>query len=203
LTRARLRFPKAALYAFGFAPAVWLFGLGVADALGADPIATLERSLGLWALRFLLACLAITPLRRLLRLDLMRYRRALGLLAFYYAVMHVLAYVALDHGFDWGAIVADVIKRPYVTLGALALLVLIPLALTSNNASIARLGGKIWARLHRLVYLGAFAAAAHFLLVVKSWPAEPLAYAAITAALLSYRALAPVPRKRPWPLARV
>lgn len=202
MTPVRFRLPKRAVYVLGFAPAVWLFSLGAADALGADPIATLERSLGLWAFRFLLACLAITPLRRILRLDLMRYRRALGLLAFYYALMHLAAYVALDHGFDWGAIFADVLKRPYVTLGMLALLILLPLAVTSNNAAIAKLGGKLWSRLHRLVYLGAIAAAAHFLLVVKSWPAEPVAYAAATAVLLAYRALALIPRKRLWPLAR-
>ncbi len=198
----RFRLPKLAVYAVGFVPAVWLFGEGFADALGADPIATLERSLGLWAMRFLLASLAITPLRRLLRIDLLRYRRALGLLAFYYAALHLAAYGALDHGFDWGAILADIAKRPYVTLGMLSFCILAPLAITSNAAAIAWLGGKAWARLHCLVYIAAAAAALHFLLVVKSWPLEPLVYAALTVALLAYRARTLFPRGEAQRVAR-
>ena len=129
----------------------------------------------------------------------MRYRRALGLLAFYYAALHLAAYVALDHGFDWPAIGRDILKRPYVTIGMAAFVILVPLAATSNNAAIRRLGAKAWARLHRLVYVAALLAAAHFLLIVKSWPAEPLLYAAATVALLAARAI-PVargPRRRP------
>jgi methionine sulfoxide reductase heme-binding subunit len=185
--RAALRIPKLAVYVAGLVPAAWTFYLGLQDRLGPEPIKALEQELGLWSLRFLLLCLAISPLRRA-GLDLLRYRRALGLLAFYYAALHLAAYVALDHGFDWPAIGRDILKRPYVTIGMAAFVILVPLAATSNSAAIRRLGGKAWARLHRLVYVAAILAAAHFLLIVKSWPAEPLFYAAATAVLLAARA---------------
>jgi sulfoxide reductase heme-binding subunit YedZ len=193
--RAPLRIPRLAVYAVGLLPAAWLIWLGVEDRLGAEPIKALEQGLGLWSLRFLLLCLAVTPLRRFAGLDLLRYRRALGLLAFYYACLHLAAYVWLDHGFDWPAIWADIVKRPYVTVGMAGFAILVPLAATSNAAAIRRMGGKAWAKLHRLVYLTAAAAAAHFLLIVKSWPAEPLVYAALTAAILLLR-LAPSPVRR-------
>ena len=176
------------LYAIGLAPAVWTFYLGLNDQLGADPMKTLERTLGLWALRFLIVGLAITPLRRLGGPNLIRYRRAFGLLAFYYAALHVTVYVGLDQGLDLAAIWKDIIKRPYITIGMLAFLILIPLAVTSNATMIKKLGGAAWQRLHRWVYLAAAAAALHFLLLVKSWPAEPIIYAAIVAALLLFRA---------------
>lgn len=193
----RRHVPKLAVYVVGFVPAAWTVYLGVVDRLGPEPIRALEQGLGLWALRFLLACLAVTPLRRTMGIDLLRYRRALGLLAFYYAVLHLLAYVALDYGFDWRAIFADIVKRPYVTVGMASFAILVPLAATSNNAMIRRLGGKAWAKLHRLVYVAAIAAALHFLLIVKSWPLEPLAYAAVTAALLAVRLYPAMRRARP------
>jgi sulfoxide reductase heme-binding subunit YedZ len=176
------------LYAIGLAPAVWTFYLGLNDQLGADPMKVLERTLGLWALRFLVIGLSITPLRRIGGPNLIRYRRAIGLLAFYYAALHVIVYVGLDQGLDLAAIWKDIIKRPYITIGMLAFLILIPLAATSNTTMIKKLGGAAWQRLHRWVYLAAAAAALHFLLLVKSWPAEPIIYAAIVAALLLFRA---------------
>jgi sulfoxide reductase heme-binding subunit YedZ len=175
------------LYAIGLAPAVWTFYLGLNDQLGADPMKTLERTLGLWALRFLIISLAITPLRRIGGPNLIRYRRAFGLLAFYYAVLHVAVYAGLDQGLDFAAIGKDIIKRPYITIGMLAFLILIPLAATSNATMIKKLGGAAWQRLHRWVYLAAAAAALHFIMLVKSWPAEPIIYAAIVAALLLFR----------------
>lgn len=184
---SRWRLPKLAVYVVGFIPAAWTFCLGLDDRLGAEPIRALEQSLGLWALRFLLASLAITPLRQMAGIDFLRYRRAFGLLAFYYAALHLAAYVTLDHGLDWAAIWGDIRRRPYVTVGALSFIILIPLALTSNNAAIRRMGGRAWAKLHRLVYLAVIAAAIHFILVVKSWPPEPLVYVAITVLLLGYR----------------
>lgn len=170
-------------------PAVWTFWLGVTDQLGADPMKTLERSLGLWALRFLIASLAITPLRRLTGTSLLRYRRAIGLLAFFYATLHLTAYLVLDQGLAMPAIWADIVKRPFITVGMLAFLVLVPLAVTSNNTAIRRLGGAAWARLHRWVYLAAAAAAVHFVMVVKAWPIEPLVYAGLVLLLLGYRLL--------------
>lgn len=179
--------PKILVYIVGFVPAILLFYLGVNDRLGADPMRYLEQSLGLWALRFLIAALAITPLRQVLSFNLLRYRRAIGLLCFYYAVLHLLTYLVLDQGLDFEAIWTDIVKRPYITIGMATFVILIPLAVTSNNASIRRLGGQVWARIHRLVYIAAIGAALHFLLVVKSWPPEPMVYAAIVAGLLGYR----------------
>lgn len=179
--------PKILVYIVGFIPAVWLFYAGIADQLGADPMRYLEQALGLWALRFLIATLAITPLRQLFNLNLLRYRRAIGLLAFYYAALHLITYMVLDQGLDVSAIVADIVKRPYITIGMATFVILVPLAVTSNNAAIRRMGGQAWAKLHKLVYVAAIGAVLHYILVVKSWPTEPLVYAAIVAVLLGYR----------------
>ena len=188
-------YTRTAIYWLGAMPAVWTFYLAVMDQLGADPMKVLERTLGLWALRFLIVSLAVTPLRRLGGPNLLRYRRAFGLLAFSYALLHLTTYVALDQVFDWGAILRDILKRPYITIGMLAFAILLPLAVTSNNAMIRRLGAEAWNRLHRWVYAAAGLAAIHFVMVVKSWPAQPLIYAAIVAGLLAFR-LVPQRRKR-------
>ena len=194
--------PKIAVYIIGFIPAIWLFYAGITDQLGADPMRYLEQALGLWALRFLVATLAITPLRQLFNINLLRYRRAIGLLAFYYAALHLTTYLVLDQGLDMAAIVADIVKRPYITIGMATFVILVPLAVTSNNAAIRRMGGQAWARLHKLVYGAAVGAVLHYILVVKSWPPEPLVYAAIVAVLLGYRLVRslvkkPSPRRRP------
>jgi sulfoxide reductase heme-binding subunit YedZ len=181
------RYINRAIYLVGMVPAAWTFYLGVIDQLGADPMKTLERSLGLWALRFLIVTLTITPLRDLGGVNLLRYRRTVGLLAFFYALMHLSTYLVLDQGLDLNAIWADILKRPYITIGMLSFAILVPLAITSNNAMIRRLGGAAWARLHRWVYLAAGAAAVHYLLVVKSWTMEPVIYASIVGGLLIYR----------------
>ena len=185
--RAVPQIPKIVFYIVGFFPAVWWFWLGVTDRLGADPMRVLEHALGLWALRFLIASLAITPLRQLTDVNLLRYRRALGLLAFYYALVHLTTYLVLDQRLDFDAIVADILKRPYITIGMTCFIVLLPLAATSSNLAIRRLGGKAWQRLHRFVYLAAILAVLHFLMSVKSWPIEPITYALIVAILLGYR----------------
>ncbi|MBM6595869.1 protein-methionine-sulfoxide reductase heme-binding subunit MsrQ [Microvirga pudoricolor] len=195
------RIPTLLVYIVGFVPAVWLFYAGVNDRLGADPMRYLEQSLGLWALRFLIGSLAVTPLRQSLGINLLRYRRAIGLLAFYYAALHLLTYLVLDQGLDGSAILADILKRPYITIGMATFVILVPVAVTSNNLSIRKLGGQVWARIHKLVYVAAIGAALHFLLVVKSWPMEPLVYTAIVAALLGYRVVKaftrkPSPRRR-------
>jgi sulfoxide reductase heme-binding subunit YedZ len=179
--------PQWLVYAVGFIPAVAYISLGVMDQLGADPLKTLERELGEWALRFLVAGLAVTPLRQTVGINLLRYRRAIGLLAFSYAALHLTTYIVLDQGLDWAAVWADIVKRPYITIGMASFLLLVPLAVTSNNASIRRLGGKTWSRLHKLVYVAAVGGALHYVLLVKSWPLEPLVYAAMVGALLLYR----------------
>ena len=178
---------RRAIYIVGMVPAVWYFYLGFTDQLGADPQNTLERTLGLWGLRFLIATLAITPLRRLGGPSLIRYRRAIGLLAFYYVTLHLFVYLVLDQGLNGPAIIADIVKRPYITIGMLAFTLLVPLAVTSNNAMIRRLGGQAWNRLHRLVYVAAIAASVHFLMVVKTWNPEPVIYAVLIAGLLLFR----------------
>jgi sulfoxide reductase heme-binding subunit YedZ len=181
------RLRPGALYLVGLIPAVWTFWHGVTDQLGADPMKVLERDLGLWALKFLVACLAITPLRRLTGISLLRYRRAIGLLAFIYATLHLTVYLVLDQGLALAAIWADIVKRPYITIGMAAFLILVPLAATSNNAMIRRLGGPAWQRLHRWVYAAAALAVAHFVMVAKTWQAEPLVYAGLMVLLLCYR----------------
>lgn len=179
--------PVWLVYVVGFVPAVTYFYLGVNDELGADPLKVLEKALGIWALRFLIATLAVTPLRQVLGVNLLRYRRALGLLAFYYATLHLTTYIVLDQGLDWNAIWADILKRPYITVGMLSFVALVPLAITSHNAIIRWMGGARWAKLHKLIYLAASAAAIHFIMVVKSWPPEPLVYAGLIILLLAYR----------------
>jgi sulfoxide reductase heme-binding subunit YedZ len=139
-------------------------------------------------LRFLVIGLAITPLRQFGGPNLVRYRRAIGLLAFFYAVLHVLVYAVLDQGGNLAAIAGDILKRPYIIAGALAFVLLVPLAATSHNAMIRRMGGAAWRRLHRLVYAAAALAALHFILSVKAWPPEPLIYAGLVFMLLLLRA---------------
>lgn len=173
-------------------PFAWLlwgaFGLpGV--SLGADPVKRIEHELGLRALQLLLLTLLITPLRQLLGLThLPRLRRMLGLFAFFYALLHFTAYLSLDLEFNFGAFLKDVAKRPYITIGLLALLLLIPLAVTSTNKMMRRLGRR-WQRLHRLIYPIAILGVWHFWWQVKRDIREPLLYAAILAVLLGYRVI--------------
>jgi len=193
---------RRTIYVVGMLPAVWYFYLGITDQLGADPQNTLERILGLWALRFLILSLAVTPLRRLGGPNLIRYRRTLGLLAFYYASLHLTVYLLLDQGLDLAAIWADIVKRPYITVGMFAFVILVPLAVTSNNAMIRRLGARAWQRLHKLVYVATAAAAIHFVMLVKSWwTPEPAIYATLVAALLLMRFWF-YAQKRLWPKPR-
>ena len=164
--------------------AVWKTG---SDALGADPVAEIEHRTGLWALRFLLITLAITPLRQLTgQPDLIRFRRMLGLYAFFYACLHLAAYLGLDLRAYWTQIFEEIVKRPYITVGFAAWLLLVPLAITSTKGWIKRLG-RNWARLHKLVYAIGVLAILHFWWLVKSDIREPLLYASILALLLGWR----------------
>lgn len=186
---------RRAVYLLGAVPGVWAFYRGLTDQLGADPVATLERLLGLWGLRFVILGLAISPLRRLGGPSLIRYRRAIGLLAFYYALAHLVVYLTFDRQLDFASIGADIIKRPYITAGMMSFAILVPLAVTSNATMIRRLGAAAWQKLHRWVYAAAALAALHFILLVKSWPAEPVIYALLVALLLGFRLVDSV-RKR-------
>jgi sulfoxide reductase heme-binding subunit YedZ len=185
--RTRRRLAHAGITAAGLLPALALAVAAFRDTLGANPIEAITHETGDWALRLLLAALAVTPLRRLCGWSaLAPYRRTLGLLAFGYASLHFLTWIGLDLFFDWRAIAEDVLERPFVTAGLTALLCLLPLAITSTRGWMRRLGRR-WQTLHRLVYVAAVAAVVHFLWLVKSDLREPLIYAAVLAALLGIR----------------
>lgn len=181
------RVPTGPLYAILLIPGAWWFWRAVTGRLGADPVRALEQELGLFALQLLIAALCVTPLREITGLSLARFRRCIGLSAFWYACCHLAAWLALDRQFDWTRILEDLTKRPYVILGMAAFLTLIPLAATSWDGAIRRLGGRRWRRLHRLAYAATALAAIHFIWLVKAWPFEPLAYGAGVLALLGWR----------------
>ena len=159
-------------------------------ALGADPVRALEIRTGLWTLRFLAITLAVTPVRQLARLGaLAKYRRMFGLFTFFYACLHVSTWVGIDWFFDVGAMIDEVLKHKYIFVGMATFLILLPLALTSTNGWVRRLGGQRWARLHRLVYLAAITGTVHYLWAVKKDTLFPLAYLATFLVLLGYRAV--------------
>jgi len=181
---------KPLVFVAGLAPLVWLacgaFGWFGAS-LGADPVKKLEHECGKTALNFLLITLAVTPVRNLLGLpQLLRLRRMLGLFAFFYAVTHFTVYLVLDLELNWSMLGADIAKRPYITIGFTALVLLVPLAATSTNGMMRRLGRR-WTSLHRLVYVIAILGVWHFYWQVKRDVREPLLYAGILALLLLYR----------------
>ena len=181
-----------ALYAVGLSPAVWYLYLALSGGLGFNPVKELEHLIGVWALRFLIAALAITPMRDIAGLNWLRYRRALGLLGFYYVLFHFSIYAALDLRLDIHAVWGDIVKRPYITIGMACLLLLIPLAITSNNWSIRRLGAR-WNSLHKLSYIIIAGAILHFIMARKSMTLEPSAYLLLVILLLAYR-----PLRRPF-----
>lgn len=187
--RRSARIGKATVFAVCLAPIVLLANRVVTGDLGTNPEETLNRFTGDWTLRFLLIALAVTPLRRLTGwAALGRLRRMLGLFAFFYALVHFLTWIWVGQQFDPGAIARDVVKRPFITMGFAALLMLVPLAATSTDAMARRLGGRRWRALHRLAYVIAVCGVIHFLWLVKSDIREPLLYAAILAVLLGMRA---------------
>lgn len=179
-----------ALYALGLMPGLYAFYLGIFGGLGADPVRAFEHLLGLWALRFLCIGLVITPLRDLFGINLIAYRRALGLLAFYYVLAHFAVYLTLDRGLILSSIAGDILKRPYIMLGMAGLVMLIPLALTSNQWSIRRLGQR-WNKLHKLVYPVLIVAVLHYALSLKVLDAEVTFYIVVTLLLLGYRLVRP------------
>src|SRR5262249_29888905 len=156
--------------------------------LGANPVDVITRSTGKWTLTFLLITLGVTPLRKLTKLNwLIRFRRMLGLFAFFYGTLHLMTYVWLDKFFDVHAMLHDIAKRRFITAGMTAWSLMLPLALTSTAGWIRRLGGKRWQRLHRLIYFSAAAGVVHFIWLVKADLRRPLTYGAILAVLLAYR----------------
>ncbi|ROR32794.1 sulfite oxidase heme-binding subunit YedZ [Inmirania thermothiophila] len=179
---------KAALFLLCLLPLGGLLWDAASGGLGANPVEALSRRTGDWTLRLLLATLAVTPLRRLAGWRwIARQRRMLGLFAFFYACLHVANYLVLDQWLEWAEIVADVLERPWVTVGAVGFLLLVPLAATSTDAALRRLGGRRWKRLHRAVYLAAGLGVLHYLWLVKADLTPPLAYGAVLAVLLLAR----------------
>ncbi|MXV44082.1 protein-methionine-sulfoxide reductase heme-binding subunit MsrQ [Saccharibacter sp. 17.LH.SD] len=177
---------RIVFYPVGLFPALWLLWEGTRGELGADPVNTFERALGLWAFRFLLLCLFLAPLKAKTGINLLRYRRLFGLLAFFYACFHLLAYIGLDHQFDWPVLLKDIMQRSFIILGMAAFLGLTPLALTSNRFFMKKLG-RYWKKLHQLIFPVAIVAAIHFSLAFKTLNDESIFYSAILICLLVVR----------------
>jgi len=182
------KWTKVVLFAIGLVPLGFLAGRPLKSKIGANPVEFVQHATGDWTLRFLIFTLAITPLRRLLNLpDLIRFRRMLGLFAFFYVCLHFLTYIGPDQSFNLAGMWADIAKRKYITVGFTGFVLLIPLAITSTAGWIRRLGGRRWRALHRAIYASAVAGVIHYYWLVKSDVRKPLSYGAIVLVLLAYR----------------
>ena len=178
---------KLAIFPLCLLPFMWTVYGAITNQLGPDPGTYLTRELGEWALRFLCLTLLITPLRKITGINkLIRYRRMLGLFTLFYAVMHVLVYLAFMLGWQWRTLIEDLYKRPYIVVGALAVLIFVVLGVTSPKVVMKKLG-RNWVRLHRLIYVAAGLVVVHYLWLVKSDYTEPVVYGAILLTLMMYR----------------
>jgi methionine sulfoxide reductase heme-binding subunit len=185
-----IRLAKRLVFIAALGPLVFLAWGALASRLGANPIEVITRETGTWTLRFLVLTLAVTPLRRATGWNgVIGFRRMLGLFAFLYGTLHLFTYLWLDQFFDLAAILRDIAKRPFITAGTTAFVLMVPLALTSTAGMIRRLGGRAWRRLHRLVYLSVIAGVVHYWWLVKADIRRPMAYAAIVIVLLALRLL--------------
>ncbi|MBK1645673.1 sulfoxide reductase heme-binding subunit YedZ [Thiocapsa imhoffii] len=183
----RTRLLKPLLFALCLLPLLLLVGRGIIGSLGPNPVEVLTHETGNWALRLLLLTLAVTPVRRLTgQVLILRFRRMLGLFAFFYAALHLLIYLWLDQFWGWSEIAEDVLRRPYILVGWLAFVLMMPLAITSTQSWMRRLGRR-WKQLHRIVYAIAILAVLHVLWLVKADLMEPAIYALILALLLAMR----------------
>lgn len=192
---------KVGVFVAAIAPFLWLVFRTLTGRLSANPVEDMQLTTGIWALRLLIATLAITPLRRITTWNgIIRFRRMLGLFAFFYATVHFLTYIVFDQVLAFDLMLKDVAKRPFITAGFAAWLLMVPLALTSTKGSIRRLGRR-WQTLHRLVYISGLAAALHFVWKVKVPIGEPVYYAGIIGGLLLFRALWSIRRSRRLPTA--
>jgi sulfoxide reductase heme-binding subunit YedZ len=179
---------KAPVFLVCLGPALVLTWKGFHDGLGANPIDVITRTTGRWTLTFLLITLSVTPVRKLSGLTwLIRFRRMLGLFAFFYGSLHLMTYVWLDKFFDVHGMLHDIAKRRFITAGMTAWVLMLPLALTSTTGWIRRMGGKRWQKLHRLIYFSAAAGVVHFIWLVKADLRRPLKYGTVLAVLLAYR----------------
>lgn len=179
---------KVVLFVLALLPLAKLMVNGLMDHLGANPIERILRRTGFWTLTMLTLTMAVTPLRQLTgRIWIGRFRRMLGLFAFFYGCLHFATYLVLDQFFDWPGILKDITKRPYITVGFSAFVLMMPLAITSTDAMLRRLGGKRWRALHRLVYLITAAGVVHFWWLVKKDITEPLIFALVLVLSLAVR----------------
>lgn len=185
------RVPNWAFYLLAPLPPAWLLWQGLNGGLGVDPVKVIEHELGILALQVLLVGLAITPLRQHAGINLFKWRRPLGVVAFAYVVLHLLTWVLLDMQLYWGEMLKDIAKRPYITIGMVSFVMLLPLAITSNNLSVRRLGAAAWQKLHKLVYPAVLLGAVHNVMVQKVWEAEALLYLGLTLGLLAFRVRMP------------
>jgi len=193
------RLPKVLVFVAALLPAGYLTFAIFTDGLGANPAEALQTQTGIWALRFMVLTLAVTPIRRLTKWNqVIQYRRMLGLFTFFYAFLHLLAYAVLDRYFDFAGVWEDVAKRPFITAGMIAFVLMVPLAITSTKGWIRRLGRR-WQLLHRLIYLSAIAAAVHYLWKVKITAGSPVYYALLIGALLAFRIVWQIRTRRPKP----
>ena len=180
------RVPAWPIYIVSVAWFAWLFFQALTGAMGPDPVNALEHALGDVALQLMVVVLAITPARKYLGLNLIKYRRALGLAVFFFVAMHLGVWLFLDVQIV-AQIVQDIFKRPYITVGMVSFVLMIPLAITSNNRSIRKLGPQVWNRLHKLTYAAVILGAVHNVMIQKVWEAEALVYLGLIAALLALR----------------
>ncbi|MEO0677021.1 MAG: protein-methionine-sulfoxide reductase heme-binding subunit MsrQ [Pseudomonadota bacterium] len=185
INRFARKLPAWPIYLIAPVPVVWIYYQGIVGALGVDPAKEIEHTLGLWSLWILIAGLALTPLKDHVGLNLLKFRRAIGVTAFFYVLAHLLTWLVLDVQFQnvW----ADIVKRPYITIGMAAFALMIPLTLTSNNWAVRKLGGGLWRKIHKATYAVLILGALHWLLLVKGFQWEPILYSAVIATLLLAR----------------
>ena len=187
INSASRKFPKWAAYILGLIPFALLVWGAVNNTLGVDPVKAIEHRLGEVGLQLLVAGLAITPLMKIFRINLVKFRRVLGVLAFFYVTMHLVTWAVLDMSLLWSEILKDLVKRWYIIIGMAAFVLMVPLALTSNDWALRKVGPVRWRQMHKAAYAIALLGGLHFVLLVKGFQIEPLVYLGITIALLALR----------------
>lgn len=189
------KLPTWAIYIVLAIPAVYLTYALLTNQLGSDPIRVYEHEVGELGLKLIILGLLITPLRDWFKINLIKFRRAIGLMAFLYVMLHLASYLILDQSLDFAEVWKDIVKRPYITFGMAAAIIMVPLAITSNNRAIRKLGPVKWNKLHKLVYLVGIGAVMHFLLLTKTWQLEPMIYCGVLFVLLTHRVIK-LPKQR-------
>ena len=186
--RLKRRLLTACVFLACLMPFIFLLAKGAMGNLGPNPVSDITQDTGVWTLRFLLITLCVTPLRKLTSWsEVIKFRRMLGLFAFFYGFFHLMTYLLLDQSFSIPDIIQDVVKRPFITAGTAGFVLMIPLAITSTRKWISRLGGKRWQLLHRLVYVSSAAGVVHYLWLVKADITRPVRYSVLLSVLLAYR----------------